>query len=356
MSSLLADVLWNSIVNQQETLTGEDIKTGLNFVSSINKNIGKYGKNEGVKLSSSLLSYVATLCGIADTTHKSGIDVTSSILSLLKSSIGVESGLYNYFEKTLHPYDVAKLDSKFGNVMIGLKIASDVAGVANSGIDTYKVYIDPNSTAYDKAAETIKSSGSLFKLGGSIYIAGQSHTKTLQFVSSTGSKKAVNQILVTKQNLKYTTSSIASKNIKNANAFITIGASALSGIAAGIKQYGNVSADGEVDGNDIGSIGLYGSLSGIDTFASSLSLGLIDFDSEAVAADLESDVSQFVQEDNWATNYIRDEDNWVVSRFAVSVGSGAYLLSKKVGESAMEGVQAIGSWVSTGWNTVTNLF
>ena len=48
-------------------------------------------------------------------------------------------------------------------------------------------------------------------------------------------------------------------------------------------------------------------------------LGLVDFDAENVADDLESDADEFVRGDSWAAQYIRNQDNNVVLRFGVSI-------------------------------------
>lgn len=352
-------VLMNNLSDEQsnDTFICDDIKTGLSFISKINKGIGKYGKNNEADLSSSILSYLSTLTGIANSKSSSGLDITSYMLSLLKSSIKVEDGIYKYYEKTLHPYEVSKLDAKFGKTMIGLSIASDVAGIADSAIDTYKVFVDPESSAYDKAAETIKASDSFLNLGKDVYIASQTSSKTLQFVSSaSGSSKAVNQILATEQKLKFTTSAAVTQKVKNVSAGFTIGSAFVSGISSGVKQYGEVTEDGKFDMGDAGSVGMNFALSGLDSMANSVTLGLVDFDAEKVADDLESDADEFVRGDSWAAQYIRNQDNNVVLRFGVSVGAGAYILGENVVEGVANGAKTVGSWISTGWNTVTNWF
>lgn len=352
-------VLMNNFFGEQsnDIFTGNDIKTGLSFISKINKVIGKYGENSKVGLSSSVLSYLSTLVGITNSNSSSGLDITSDILSLFKSSIKVEDGIYKYYEKTLHPYEMSKLDAKFGKTMIGLSIISDIAGMADSAIDTYKVYVDPESSAYDKAAESIKAIDPFLNLGKDVYIASQASKKTLQFVNSAaGSSKAVNQILATEQKLKFTTSPAVAQTIKNVGAGFTIGSAAISGISSGVKQYGEVTADGEFDMGDAGSVGTNFAISGLDSMANSLTFGLVDIDAEKVSDDLESDAVEFAKDDNWAANYIRNEDNNVVLRFGVSIGAGAYILGENIVEGVADGAKAVGSWVSTGWNKITNLF
>lgn len=334
-----------------------NIETGLTFLSALNKNIGKYGDNEDINLSSTILNYLGALCGIANPDNQSGIDATSDILSLLKSSIGVESSIYEYYEKKLHPYEASKLNARFGKIMTGLSIIGSIAGTATTGVETYKIFSDPDSTVYDKSAQIIKMGGAAFDLGGDVYIAKQASTKTLQFVrNASGSSKATNQILATEQKLKFTTSSNAAKNISKAGTVLAVGNVAASTISSGVKQYGKVTEDGTFDMGDAGSVGVHGSLSGLNTVTSSLTLGLVSFDSEQVATDLENEAEEFVKGDSWAAQYIRDQDNNVVLRFGVSVGAGGYLAGKKVVNGIADGAKTVGSWISTGWNAVTNLF
>lgn len=358
-SNLVLQLLMQNMSSGQmdSTLTGENIKTRLNLLSGINKNIGKYGDNEELTLSSSVLGYLSKLCGVATSNSKSGLDITSNFLSLFESSVEVEKGIFDYYEKTLHPYEAMKLDGRFGKTILGLNFVSSFLGATNEGIGTYQVFVDPNSSAFDKAAQSLKMGDSVFDFGGNTYIAYQASNKSLQFISSaSGSSKAVNQILATDQTLKYTTSSVATKNISKVGTALAIGSVVTSTASSGIKRYGEVSADGKLDVVDVASVGVYGSLSGLNTVTSSLTFGVVSFDSEKVASDLENESSEFVKGDSWAAQYIRNQDNNAVLRFGVSVGSGAYLVGKKVVNGVADGAKTVGSWVSTGWNTVTNLF
>jgi len=171
-------------------------------------------------------------------------------------------------------------------------------------------------------------------LGSDLYIAKNVETKTLQFVSTTTkSGKVVNQI-IDQPTLKYTTSNAAATKMKNINVGVTIGSAFISGISAGVKQYGEVTADGTFDMGDAGSVGLNFGISGLDSMVSSVTLGLVDFDAEKFADDLEADADEFMQGDSWAAQYIRNENNNIVGRFGVSIGSAAYIL----GENVVSGV------------------
>ncbi len=324
--------------------TSNTMASGLNYLAKVVKGVGKYTKSDKMTLSSSFLSYLGTLHDVFTSKNNTGVDVASSLLSLFKSSASVEKGIFDYYEKTLHPYEAAKLDAKFGKAMTGVKLASDVAGTAKAVLKAYEAYNDPDSTAYDRAAETIKIADPALRLGSDIYIASNVGTKTLQFVSTTTkSGKVVNQIL-DQPALKYTTSKAAATKIKNINAGVTIGSAVISGISSGVKQYGEVTADGTFDMGDAGSVGLNFGLSGLDSMVSSLTFGIVDFDAEKVADDLEADADEFVRGDSWAAQYIRNKDKNIVYRFGVSIGSAVYILGENVVDGISNGFQAVGSW------------
>ena len=333
----------------------QNIENMTKELSGITQNIGEYGEDEGAKLTSSILSYISTLCGIADIKDKSGIDATSYLFSLGKSSLGVEKSIFEYFEETLHPKEAAKLDAKFGKCMIGVSLLADILGTANTGLETYKVFIDSNSTNYDKVAQGLEMGGSIFDSLGDAYIATLASNKSIQiFNKAAGFSKPVNQILSTEIEIKYGTSSSISNKISKASTVFAVGNVLFSTASGGIKRFGEVSADGKVDIVDLSSIGIYGSLSGLDAVSSGLTFGLVHFDSEQVAEELENDVTDFLNEDNWAVNYIRDENNNPFLRFGVSVGSGGYLIGKKVVNGVVDKAKTIGGWISTGWNYATN--
>lgn len=330
---------WASQFRSDSTLTSR-----LNYLSKVVKGVGKYTKSDKTTLYSSFINYFGTLHDVLTSKNNTGVDVTSSLLSLFKSSASVEKGIFDYYEKTLHPYEAAKLDAKFGKAMTGVKLASDFAGTANTALKAYETFNDPNSTAFDRASATIKIADPTLRLGADVYIASNVGTKTLQFVSTTSkSGKVVNQI-IDQPTLKYTTSKAAATKIKNINAGVTIGGAVISGISSGVKQYGEVTADGTFDMGDAGSVGLNFGLSGLDSMVGSVTFGLVDFDAEKVADDLEADADEFVRGDSWAAQYIRNEDNNIICRFGVSIGSAAYILGENVVDGVSNGFKAVGSW------------
>lgn len=353
MMALMNMILMN--YSGEDNLNIDQFGDVTKFLSNVTKNIGKYGKDEDAKLASSVLSYISKLCGISDLSEKSGIDATSYILSLGKTSIGVEEAYYKYFLKTLHPKEAAKLDAKFGKGMMGLSLFADILSMSTEGIDTYKIFSNSENSVYDKTAQGLKMGQSVFDFLGDAYITVVGSDKAIRVIGKTaGNSKVVNQILATDVGIQYGTSTTITKKISNAGTVIAIGDVVLSTGSAGVKRFGEVYADGKIDGVDVGSIGVYGSLSGLDSVTSNLTLGLVHFDSEEVAADLEKRSTDFLNEDNWASNYIKDQSKNAVGRFAVSVGVGAYIVGEKAVTGVADAAKTVGSWVSTGWNYVTN--
>lgn len=340
-------------VNTSESSWKEKLGTGKTIfkeLSGIGSGIGKVGKNDKATFASTLLSYLSTICGISSEEYNSGTDIASSILTLFKSSGKVETGLFNYYPKKLSPYDASKLDGKFGKSMTGLSVLVSLASAADTGIDTYKVFTDSNSSAYDKSAQVLKMSGSVFDFGTSSYKAVLASSKTLQVVNNSPG----NQILATEITVKYGASKAVTDKLSKIGTAAAIGSVIVSTGASAVKQYGKVIEDGELDMGDVGSVGLHGSLSGLNTVTSTLSLGIVNFDGEKVADELETDASDYLKNDSWAAKYVKDQNKNAVLRFGVSMGIGTELVAKKVITGVGDGVNAVGGWISDGWNYLFN--
>ena len=347
MSSGKITVLWNYLGQTSKILRG-----GSKILSFLGK------KDKDASLIASFMSYFSALCGcsIADTTSASNI--VSKFANLFKASGKMELGLYKYYEKKLPIFKYAKLDKKFGKPMTWLTIATKFASAVEEGVDTFKIFTDDNSTAFDKSSQVIKMGGAIFDFGAGSYTAALSSQKYLRVVDTiSGSKTAVNQILVDSRKVKYTTSAAATKKIAKACTVVALTDVGVSTIASLVKRYGQVSEDGSIDMSDVGSIGVYSSLSGINKVTSSLTLGIVHFDSESVASDLESDVSEFYKNNGWAAREIKNQlqkGHWYnkAAAFALSTGEGAVLVGKKTVEGVEEVGKTVGNWVSTGWNYV----
>ena len=348
-------------------LSKNDIKSNVKIEESVLKNassllnaVGKKKKDKDASLIAALLSYLSSLCGVAtkDTTQKT--KAASSFLSLFKASGKMELGLYKYYEQKLNVFDTMRLDKKFGKTMTGISLLTKIASTADEGLDTYNTFTDSKSSAYDKSAQVLEMTGSVFDLGVNSYTTVMASKKYLRYVDSIsgGSKKVVNQILVDTRELKYTTSSAVSKKIAKASTIVALADVGVSTVASGIRQWGKVSQDGTVSVEDVASVGMYGSLSGLNTVTSSLTLGVVHFDSDGVAKDLEKKASDFAKSDSWAAEAIRDQlrkGHWYndAAAFGLSVGVGAAMVGEKAVDGVKKGAKTVGSWISTGWKYAT---
>lgn len=333
----------------------------LDAISSKSKFVGKHGEIEELTVGGNVASYLKTLLDMVDPESSDTTDITSSLLSLFNSSASVETGIYKYYEKTLHPYEALKLNGKFGNFMSVLSLFSEIAKLSEEGIDTYKVFVDPESSRYDLFAQGIKMTNATFDFGAQSYILYEGGQKMLQFLDKTeGIKKPVNQILSTDFKLTFSTSEQVTRKIKNglmAVAVVDVICSTGYGL---VKRAGEVSADGEIDINDICSIGVHGSLSGLDKTLSSLTLGVVQFDSEQVAEELESEVQTFVESDDPLAKYIRDKNQPDVFRMGASLLQAGRMVGEKavqlVGETVETGIEVISTvadWIGTGLKWIT---
>lgn len=328
------------------------------------KGIGKYGGSEEATLSAAFLSYLAAACGMLNKEEASASDIVSNFLGLIKSSGKMETGLFNYYEKKLHPYEAAKLDGKFGKTMSCLSILASLVSVAEEGIDTYEIWTNPESSAYEKTAQLLEVLGSGAEFGTNAYIVSLAGSKTLQFVSNTSK----NQILATSQTLKYTTSKAVTDKISKANTWLAVGKVAVSTASSSIKRFGEVTEDGELTMKDMASVGIYSSMGGISDVVSQFTLGIIDIDGEKVASELEAEATEYLAGDSWAANYVKDQSKDPITRFGVSMYIGGKVLEKKIVNGIEEGVQAIGegvqaigegisavgSWIFTGCRLLMN--
>lgn len=346
-SSVLDNVI-NSVLDNNEN--EKHFSDYFSSFSGIADFVGKKIDSDKMSFAGSALGYIGNLVGVFEAKNDTVSKKTSSVLSLLKSSIGVETGLFDYFEKSLHPYDSLKLDAKFGKTMSKLNIAGGIIGVADSLVDGIDVFNNPESNGYNKTASGIRVGSSFLKLGEDCWVSSLVDSKVLQVVSSAGkNSKVKNQILAENLNLAYGYDKVTKTKIKNVGSYITIATSVMDGIANGVDQYGVVTADGDFDWGDAGSVLTHFSTEGLSSMASSLTFGLVDVDGKSVANHLEADAKEFAQGDSWAAKYIRNENNWGPARFTVAIGSGAYIIGENVCET-------VGGWLTDAWDAVSGWF
>lgn len=339
-------------------------------VSSILGFIGKKGKNNELSLSSSIISYFSSLCGVATKDTTEATDAVSNILSLFKSSAKMELGLYKYYEKRLPTFDFMRLNKRFGKTMAGLSIGTSAISWTDGAIDTYKIFKNDDSSRADKIAQVVDLVGDTVEFGGNSYIAAMGSQKYLRYVDKiSGSKKnAVNQILVDTRELKYTTSSSVSKKIDNVSTGIAVTKVITSTASSGIRRGGELLEDGTLDLGDWGSIGVYASLSGLNEVTSNLTGGIIHFDSDRIASEIETKASDYVTSDKKVSKFIQEqleEGHWYnkAAAMGASMGASVDIIKDKLLEDGSIGIEnvkktakATASWISTGWNYVNTNF
>ncbi len=290
--------------------------------------IGNNGGGDEASLSASFIKNFAELYQILSGKPESPNDIASGILSLYKSSVSVETSLYKYFLKTLRPEDAERLAGKFGISMMLLKISGNAADLTKEGMETYRVLHDPDSTKYDKAAQIVDFGGKAIDFGGNVYLAGLESTKAIRVVIDGAGKQ--NQILATQvPKVEYTTSAKISSKLKNGAQWLTLIKSGTATISTGIKRFGEVSEDGEITVTEGASIGIHSSLEGLSVLTSDITAGLIHFDGEKVAVELESEANDFVKSNDWKAQYVRDPNHGIVSRFLVSELTAVEMIGKK---------------------------
>ena len=123
-----------------------------------------------------------------------------------------------------------------------------------------------------------------------------------------------------------------------------------------------------MDGCDTASVGIYGSLSGLNSVTSGLTLGIVHFDSEEAGRDIEKRASDYASSERPSAKLIRDQiqkGKWYnhAAAFGLSTGAGVVILGEKavndvgkVVNDVKTGIETAGSWISSGWNHVTSIW
>lgn len=290
----------------------------LKEIANILEGTGKIGENKELKLSSSITKYFEEVLKVLGTEKPvSGTEITSTILSLFKSFTSAETGVYNFLEKKLDPFEAVRFSEKFGIPMMGLKTVGSGAGVLKDGIEFYKILQNPESSNFEKAAQGIDFSGTLVDMAGNIHLTSLSGTKALRVVIDQAGKR--NQILVTKgPEIQFTTATDVTGKIKTIGTGLIVVKSGISTISAGIRRFDELQKDGKITWKEGGSIGIHASVSGLNEFVSGITCHIIDFDSEKVSGELETEVGEFLKSNNWKAKYLKDQSNPWLFRAAVS--------------------------------------
>ena len=283
-------------------------------------------------------------------------DVLINVIVNLFGSI-MEEGIYDYFIKTLTPYEASKLGEKYGKGNIVLSAISSVAEIGENSVKMHDVMVDENSNAYDKVGQAINVGGSLADFYGKLKIAKMSGTKSLRIVNNLeGCSKGVkNQILATESSLKYTTAATVGKKISTASTYIDIFDAGVSAVSSGVKRYGQVSKDGKVDIVDGASVGIYSATNGLSKLASSVTFGVVSFDGDKTAKELEDDVTNMVNSNSKLVQYIGNKNNPIVLRGLAAGCGAAELVGKKVVSGFCKVAEKAGKAAQTVWTVYDEL-
>lgn len=319
---------------------------------TMGKILGKVPNDGDAKILASGFSYVSSLVGLMDSTDKDTLKIFSDWFNFGKASTKLEKATFDYWLKKLSPVEGYKLDGKFGHWLKGFSIAGDIFGISSSFLDTYKIFFGSDSTGYDKSAQGLKFLDSIIGSLGDMYLVEKGGKKTLGMVRKVSEVKGQK---VVSYGLEYALNSEAAKKVEKAGTALAITDVALSSVAGGLKRYGEVAADGEVSATDVGSVGVHGSLAGLDKVTRGLSFGAIGFDSEKVAGELDKETIEFVNTDNALSNYIKDQNNSKATRFLASLVAADGMIAEKVIEGGSECIKTIAHWGEIGLEYATNL-
>lgn len=347
----LNPTIYNELYINAEEVGFADLCQVSKKALTMGKILGKVPNDGDAKILASGFSYVSSLVGLMDSTDKDTLKIFSDWFKLGQATTKLENGYFDYKLKKLKWFDARKLDNKFGHWLKGFKIAGDIFGISSAYLDTLDIFADFNSTVYDKSAQWLKFVDSIIESLGDIYLVENAGDKVLKVAgkaSEIGGQKVISQ------GLEYALSSEAAKKVEKAGTALAITDVALSSVAGGLKRYGEVAADGEVSATDVGSVGVHGSLAGLDKVTRGLSFGAIGFDSEKVAGELDKETIEFVNTDNALSNYIKDQNNSKTGRFLASLVAAEGMIGEKVIEGTTDCMKTIVHWGRIGLEYATN--
>lgn len=199
--------------------------------------IDKIQSSDDINFSSQIVKYVQAVHKCVTGDYEDGWDITSAMLSLVKTSANTEKGLYDYFTKILEPTEGLKLYQSKGNLIGGVAVAGSVLGFAGSAIETVKKFNDESASISDKLADYVSLIGSGTGVIGGAY-------KFEKYGS----------MVIDKEKNKLVVENAA--GLKNATAAITIVQAGFDAVSGGIKKYGDVTEDGNFNLADAGEVGV----------------------------------------------------------------------------------------------------
>lgn len=249
------------------------------------------------------------------------------------------TSVYDYRLGKWHPRIAKVIDGKWGDIMGNVAITGSAVGFVSEAIQMWEALTNQELSDYEKYAQLLKLDASIINLGGSIALAKYVGLNMKQYGAI-----GTNQILATQYGLAYPArvdSVVTGLNIMNI---------ATSSISSGLSRYGQLIQDGEIDGADIGRIGIASSLGGIEELLNICTFGLsglAGINEENMTNVVENKwvpaALEYINENPNLRNYIANEDNPYLLRLSASVGS-----------AVISGAKGIGTGIKNLWNDLWN--
>lgn len=304
-------------------------------------------------LNSSIFSYLAGLYTFSTTKYTSTNDIIIGGLKLAKDSGKMWNGIYKFYDKTLTPWQAAKLGKRFQKSAGIVSLVGGICGFSAETVNSFKTYLDKNVSGSDKLSQLFKNAS-----------AGTDVAKSVVNL------KYGQKVLTRNVTAKYQWG-VAAKNaskLKNASAIVSVAGVVFDSGKAGAARYGQVTKDGTFDMGDIGEVGISSAVSGLISVVDKGTLGLanavglsekseeitngiINFaDTKGVEyATSHRHSAEYVNNTRAYYDFANDESNNIVLRVGTSAGLGVGML----GSMALDGIESGISWVG---NQVGKLF
>lgn len=299
--------------------------------------------NDGMEFGGTIVKYIDSVIDTICPGDADAIEQVTNLLSQVKNAGKVESKLYKVLEKNLVKKVTLENPQTYGDVFAFTDKWSDmmgsveVVGASASTLAELILMIDmlgnKEKTIYEKIGQGAKVGGEIGGLSGALYKQ-RNISKFKEFIGD-------EYVPVDKTKLS---------NVGTAMNVVSIVARTLE---SGVLRFGECFADGEIDGADLGRIGISTSLGGLAEVLSISTCGL----SRLFGIDVES--MRYGVEEVWApaaleyirrnenlNNYISDESNPALIRWLASVGSATI----SGGELIADKAKNLWEGAKDGWN------
>lgn len=299
--------------------------------------------NDGMEFGGTIVKYIDSVIDTICPGDADAIEQVTNLLSQVKNAGKVESKLYKVLEKNLVKKVTLENPQTYGDVFAFTDKWSDmmgsveVVGASASTLAELILMIDmlgnKEKTIYEKIGQGAKVGGEIGGLSGALYKQ-RNISKFKEFIGD-------EYVPVDKTKLS---------NVGTAMNVVSIVARTLE---SGVLRFGECFADGEIDGADLGRIGISTSLGCLAEVLSISTCGLsrlFGIDEESMRYGVEEvwapAALEYIRRNENLNNYISDESNPALIRWLASVGSatisGGELLADKA-KNLWEGAK-------DGWN------